>query len=303
MIDEMRKLKEMLDEGLITQADYNIAKEQIIRRENTDSDNHNTEQIKENESNYCHASYDPPRSIPVDNEPRPEIVYTPYADLYERAQHIQTDNFEATSAGRDESEMRNMGADSVSDYSDRNDSTKDVIDGKKKKGLLAILSVLLAASIGFNIFQFANSRSILSTQESSLADLEKQVGELQALVEQQKTTISSYEKEANGYYTIWRAAKSGNVGRASSQFYVDNGIVVVSKNDKNQKITLTTAFSAASTIDVSYSGSSAELSFDNDNWYDSTTMTVVPHRKGVTVATFSNDINSKTFKVIIIVVD
>ena len=46
------------------------------------------------------------------------------------------------------------------------------------------------------------------------------------------------------------------------------------------------------------------MSFDEDTWeVDTTTLTVSPLEKGVTLLSFYNDVNSETFSVIIIVTD
>lgn len=45
----------------------------------------------------------------------------------------------------------------------------------------------------------------------------------------------------------------------------------------------------------------AYVDFDQNRWTTSTKMTIQPNHSGVTVVTFSNDVNRQTFDVIIIV--
>ena len=76
---------------------------------------------------------------------------------------------------------------------------------------------------------------------------------------------------------------------------------MVDKSETNRKFTLTANWTNGGTVSVDYSGLSAFVSFDNDSWTTSTKMTIEPWREGVTAVTFSNNVDSKTFKVIIIV--
>ena len=70
-----------------------------------------------------------------------------------------------------------------------------------------------------------------------------------------------------------------------------------------RSFTLTAHWSAGGTVETTYSGSSALVSFDEDSWYSSTGITITPMRKGITAVTFSNSVDSNTFKVLIIVTD
>ena len=52
-----------------------------------------------------------------------------------------------------------------------------------------------------------------------------------------------------------------------------------------------------------YATRSVDVSFDKENWDTSTTLTITPKRVGVTTVTFSNDVDSHTFKMVVIVID
>lgn len=76
---------------------------------------------------------------------------------------------------------------------------------------------------------------------------------------------------------------------------------MVNINERNRKFTLTANWSTGGTVSVGYSGKAAAVFFDNDSWTTSTEMTIFPLQEGVTAVTFINDVDSKTFKVLIIV--
>ena len=86
-------------------------------------------------------------------------------------------------------------------------------------------------------------------------------------------------------------------------FKSDESVIVVRKNEKDRKFTLTANWPSYGYVDVSYSSYAATVSFDKDSWSTSTKMTVNPHSVGATVVTFSNTVNSDTFKILIIVTD
>lgn len=108
----------------------------------------------------------------------------------------------------------------------------------------------------------------------------------------------------NRYYDdIVRAAKYGNFGYAASNFRASTGVIVVDKDDSDCKFTLTAHWSNGGTVSVDYSSYAAFVDFDKNNWSTSTTMSVLPLEEGITVVTFSNDVDSNSFQVLIIVTD
>ena len=73
-----------------------------------------------------------------------------------------------------------------------------------------------------------------------------------------------------------------------------------------RKVTLTAHWYNGGTVSMSYSPyatRSVDVSFDKENWDTSTTLTITPKRVGVTTVTFSNDVDSHTFKMVVIVID
>ncbi|MDY3731415.1 MAG: zinc ribbon domain-containing protein [Candidatus Choladocola sp.] len=176
---------------------------------------------------------------------------------------------------------------------------------------MIVLTILFVASVGLNIVQFFQNKNALdtvSTQETEITNLEKKVSALNNTISTQKSTIStqkstikSLEGKAGYFDDICKELSFGNIGYAASNFKASESIILVDKSETNRKFTLTANWTNGGTVSVDYSGLSAFVSFDNDSWTTSTKMTIEPWREGVTAVTFSNNVDSKTFKVIIIV--
>lgn len=180
------------------------------------------------------------------------------------------------------------------------------IDGKKSKRKfpIVLLAVLLVLSIGFNTVQYTQNlkaQETINTQKQQVEDIKNQVASLNTSLAAKERTIDSLKVKAGYYNDICKELKYGNLGYASSNFKSSESIIVVGKNERDRKFTLTANWSKGGNVSVSYSGKSATVSFDKNSWTTSTKMTVNPLKDGLTVVTFSNDVNSKTFKLLIIV--
>ncbi len=154
--------------------------------------------------------------------------------------------------------------------------------------------------------------AVISEKDIQISNKDKELREKDSKIKTQSTSITNLENEvsklktkADSFDEVCDAVKAGNLGYASSNFQTTESIVVVKKSQTNRKITLTANWSGGGTVEMSYSKSypSAWIDFDNDSWYTSTTMTIDPNYAGVTVVTFSNDVDSKQFSIIIIVTD
>ncbi len=168
------------------------------------------------------------------------------------------------------------------------------------------LSLALAIAIGLNVTQLVAHQN----DQEKLADLEQTVSKQKTTINKQSKNIAklqknseTYEEKAEDFDKICRELQTGNLGYASSNFHVDESVIVVSKSQKNRKFTLTANWTNGGTVDLDYSGLCAEVDFDKNSWTTSTQMTITPYYEGVTAVTFSNDVDSRTFKMIIIVTD
>lgn len=155
---------------------------------------------------------------------------------------------------------------------------------------IIVLSAIILTSVIINIVQFVKIENLTDKVESQTSTISSQ-----------KSRIDILDKKSSYYDTICRELSYGNLGYASNNFRVSESVILVDKNEKDRKFTLTTSWSGSGKVSVSYSGYSAKVSFDNESWNNSTKMTVEPKMEGITVVKFSNDVNSQTFKMIIIV--
>ncbi len=217
-----------------------------------------------------------------------------------------------------------------------NDSDKAISARKKKnsrirKGLSIVLIVAVFLSIAGNIGQyFFYSHSIsdievrlekankiieekeialtsyieeISSKTATIASNKTKIASQETTINQQKKQISDLKVKKDYFDEIVSKMRYGNAGYAASNFCASDSVIIVDKNDTSCKFTLTANWANGGTVSVDYSSGAARVSFDNNSWSKSTSMTVHPYREGVTVVTFSNNVDSKTFKVLIIVTD
>ena len=167
----------------------------------------------------------------------------------------------------------------------------------------------------------SDSQKEIARQEETIAQLQKEsayweseVSTKNKTISQMRDTIKELQKSSDGgeykvkaefYDELCSLLKADKLGYASSNFHSDKSVIVVRKDQRNRRFTLTANWNEGGTVSISYSSArpAAEVDFDNDSWQTSTPMTVFPDHPGVTSVTFSNDVDSKTFSVIIIVTD
>lgn len=184
----------------------------------------------------------------------------------------------------------------------------------KKMVCTIALIVGICALIGLNIFQYVvNTKhdeiiqqlnGTISEQQTTIADRDASIASRDTQIASLKKDLESKKGDADSYQSLVKGLSTGKIGAASNNFKLSESVIVLNKYDVGRKVTLTTNWSGKGTVSINYSpsySSSATFRFDEDSWYSSTKLTVVPKKTGVTVATFSNTANSETFKVIIIV--
>lgn len=182
---------------------------------------------------------------------------------------------------------------------------KQYFNGKKTVPIV-LLSVLLIGSIGLNVMQYLQGQEAIetvATQTTQIEELEKEVSTQESTISSQKSQIVALEEKGGYFDTICKELSTGNIGYAASNFKASESVIVVDKNETNRKFTLTANWTNGGLVDIDYSGMAAFVSFDNDSWTTSTKMTIEPWQEGVTAVTFSNNVDSKTFKILIIVTE
>lgn len=176
------------------------------------------------------------------------------------------------------------------DLSSQKCSRRRIQNLKVPKFLFPLLSVIF----------FVSTIAALIWGIQTTSALETQLAQKSAKVDQLQETTSMY-------HTLKDALTSGTYGYASNNFRVDEGIVVLDKNDPCKFITLTANFGTYVTISTDRAGSGADISFTEDEWYGSTTSLRVERKTNescartlVTKVTFSNNVNKQTFCVLVV---
>ena len=174
---------------------------------------------------------------------------------------------------------------------------------KTYKVLLWVLVVLVAACLGVALYQNFSMRNQLDTLLVENNELKNTVSEQKTTISKNLTKISNLQKKADNFDDICESLQYANIGTAAYNFKADESIIVVRKNETDRKFTLTAHWGSGGTVSVAYSSNAASLDFDKDSWSSTVKMTVNPRSVGATVVTFSNDVNSDKFKILIIVTE
>lgn len=192
---------------------------------------------------------------------------------------------------------------------------------------LAAVSVLLVCSLAGNLIQYSSaaqmqqelerkleqqlesSNAAITAQKADILKLENQLKETeeasqrsQALLLYTKSELEQAQKEAYNYDLIRSFLTKSDAGYASDQFFASKSVLILSRTGEDRTFSLTTGFSGGE-CSFSTSGNSARVSFTENAWSGSTTIRVSPKSAGTTYVTFSNTVNSQTFRVLILVTD
>lgn len=178
--------------------------------------------------------------------------------------------------------------------------------------LALILGILLLAAIGLNIYQYilladANTQvtkaeSRLDTVQGELDRKSQEAAGLQEQVDFLDGYVMELEEAAWVSDHLRSIAEYGNFGYAADNFRTDTAIYVVSQNATEQ-LTLWANWPSGGTVYVDYLGEAAWLNFDQNSWKTSTTMTIDPDQPGISIATFTNSVDDKTFSILLIVTE
>ena len=145
------------------------------------------------------------------------------------------------------------------------------------------------------------SQSITSL-ESSNKTKDSTIDSLNSQISSLKDQVTDYKQDSETLSSIISFLQNKNTGSASSKFKASDKIFVVDRFDTQTSFILTCDFPGFTNILTSKKGSSADIIFSQDRWYGSTTKLFInPSSVGTTVITFSNDQNTQTFKIMIIV--
>ena len=189
---------------------------------------------------------------------------------------------------------------------------------------LAAVSVLLVCSLVGNWVQYGSaakvqqeleqkleqletSNTTIAVQESAILELEEKLEEAEAerqrseaMLLYTKSELKEAQKDAYNFDLIRSFLTKSDAGYASDQFYASKSVLILSMTGGAQTFSLTSLFSGGKYF-YSVSGNCVSVSFPEDLWYDTTTVRVAPRTTGTSYITFSNSLNSQTFRVLVIV--
>lgn len=96
---------------------------------------------------------------------------------------------------------------------------------------------------------------------------------------------------------------SGTIGYAASNFYVDESVVLVHRDEGLHQTKLTAYWKNGGSVSYIPIGKCASISLEDETWRTSTYLNIEPLYNGVMEVWFFNDVDDTNFKMIIIVVD
>ncbi len=195
-----------------------------------------------------------------------------------------------------------------------------------KKNLALVISIILLVTVmGALIIQRfvykENEKQYLSeisVKDREIADKKSSIDELETENVIKDTEIQSlndqinelneqvvdFEKDSETLDAIISFLQSSNAGFASSNFKASDKIFVVEKYNSQTSFTLTCSFSGNTTISTNTKGTAAKVTFSQSSWYGgSTKLYIKPNSVGTSIVTFSNNQNTQTFSILIVVID
>ena len=169
--------------------------------------------------------------------------------------------------------------------------------------ILLFLFLSTLAALGFVLFHNAALMDTIAAQDAQIQILRHDLLTLDAAPVSETTPPTDIAEKAREYEHICRSLENSVIGFSSSNFRAYDSIILLNQSEKNRKTTLVAHWDEGGHVTASYSSSHATVSFDEETWDTSTTLTVHPHSPGATVVTFSNSVNAKQFKILIIVTE
>ena len=168
-------------------------------------------------------------------------------------------------------------------------------DKSNSSKLFKIACCIIAVLLFLNIYQYSMYFSISEEFEKTRHTAEFYETRYKDL---QKTS-SEYRSK---YYEIINIIKSWDAGYASSNYYASDSIVVLNKNGGSKSVTITCKY-----YNTTIYSSNSNRFVANDSWsYNwngySTSITFSPVDIGTSIITFTNDYNSDSFRIMVIVV-
>ncbi len=168
----------------------------------------------------------------------------------------------------------------IQDLNEENESLRQTISSREDE-------------ISKNEETISDNNKTIDIKNNKISSLESKISSLEA-------KVSSLSTKVDNYTALCSALKNGTIGYAASNFSCTPGIVLVKKGE-TKKVTLTANWTSGGTVSFTKSSQAATVSFDTNSWTTSTTLSIKGSSEGLCVVTFSNNVDSKTFKLIVVV--
>ena len=269
MIDELRDLKKLLDEGLISSDEYERLKNNVLYKD---------ESIIEKSKSNNSQDFANDKSFESEN-----------SIMTKEDSQIPSANLDSN---QDKMEMPVMQVLT-------SDSSENVANSQKG-GWKSLIFILILALVGGGIIYYLldNREDVPSSGTiNNVAEETKN----NPNISPEFAEMLSDVKDQEILNTIAEWLKRDPLEAGSKEFYASKPIFVIKENSAPSYFYVTMAFPG--TINLSSDGSSSEVYFQ-DYWEgDSIRVYVRPKKKGMEIVLFTNDANDDMFEVLVVVTE
>ena len=186
------------------------------------------------------------------------------------------------------------------DLTARVEEYEDELD--EKDGEIAALKRQLAAAEKEGQSQTRETDSgELDALREELASARNQADELKAENSELQQSLQSLSDKSELFDQLCNELSDGNVGYGSPEFFAAESVIVLNREETGR------SFHIYGVMDTTYTfhetGTSADCTWRGEWSGDWALIDIVPTGTGITVVDFNNNMNSDTFKVIIVVTE
>ena len=177
---------------------------------------------------------------------------------------------------------------------------------KKNSNILAIaLGVVCVIVLALFIMQLSKTGKLsaqIAEESATITELEESNTKLKTQVSELEKNNKALSVKADKYDEIASFLKGGYAFNTSQYFNASETIIIMNKNEKNRKFTLTTNWGGSGKLSTESSDSSvAVANFDEESWYNSTQLTLSAAKEGTAIITITSSNMKSPVKVLVIV--
>ncbi len=196
---------------------------------------------------------------------------------------------------------------------------------KRNLVLLIVAAVLLTFTVCLGIFALMKNAEIKDIEEynreiigqlttaeeqnTALTEENQQLQSQKESVEEELNLIKEQYAEAMGtgmlyedlYFNLTDGISVNNIGMASEQFYLSDGVIVLDPGDV-EEIQLYTKNDGEGTISYTVSGTCAYMAFTENSWEEQTTLRITAkEERGVSVFSISSTHEAEPVRLVVVV--